>query len=52
MQQMFFIAYLIACSTCFGHNYAHHQELESIITVGCCLWSLVLGFQVVGMVWS
>jgi hypothetical protein len=21
-------------------------------TVGCCLWSLVLGFQVVGMVWS
>jgi len=22
-----FIADLIACSTCFGHNYAHHQEL-------------------------
>jgi len=19
------------CSTCFGHNYAHHQELKSII---------------------
>jgi hypothetical protein len=23
----FFIADLIACSTCFGHLYAHHQEL-------------------------
>jgi hypothetical protein len=22
-----FIADLIACSTCFGHLYAHHQEL-------------------------
>ena len=26
-----FIADLIACSTCFGHHYAHHQELMSII---------------------
>ena len=26
-----FIAGLIACSTCFGHHYAHHQELKSII---------------------
>jgi len=26
-----FIADLIACLTCFGHHYAHHQELESII---------------------
>ena len=26
-----FIADLIACSTCFGHYYAHHQELKSII---------------------
>jgi len=26
-----FIADLIACSTCFGHDYAHHQELKSII---------------------
>ena len=33
MHQMIFIAYLIACSTCFGHHYAHHQELESIIQV-------------------
>ena len=33
MQQMIFIADLIACSTCFGHHYAHHQELQSIIQV-------------------
>ena len=26
-----FIADLIACSTCFGHHYALHQELKSII---------------------
>jgi hypothetical protein len=26
MQQMIFIADLIACSTCFGHHYAHNQE--------------------------
>ena len=26
-----FIADLIACSTCFGHHYAHHQELKSSI---------------------
>jgi len=25
------IADLIACSTCFQHNYTHHQELKSII---------------------
>ena len=47
----FFIADLIAYSTCFGHNYAHHQELESIIqVVACHIWCF--GFQVVGMVWS
>ena len=30
-----FIADFIACSTCFGHHYAHLQELKSdvIITV-------------------
>ena len=27
----FFIADLVACSTCFGHHYAHHQELKSIM---------------------
>jgi len=26
-----FIADLIVCSSCFGHHYAHHQELKSII---------------------
>ena len=31
MQQGFFIADLIACSTCFGHQCAHHQEPKSII---------------------
>ena len=52
MQQMIFIADLIACSTCFGHHYAHHQELESIIqkVAACFIWCF--GFQVVGMVWS
>ena len=31
MQQRFFIADLTACSACFGHRYAHHQELKSIV---------------------
>ena len=26
-----FIADLIACLTCFGHHYTHHQERKSII---------------------
>ena len=30
---MIFIADFIACSTCFGQYYAHHQELESIIQI-------------------
>ena len=40
MQQTIFIADLIDCSTCFGHHYAHHQELESIIQVvaACRIW--------------
>ena len=47
-----FIAYLIACSTCFGHHHAHHQELKSIIQ-----WLLRVVFcavviQVAGLVWS
>ena len=36
-----FIADLIACSTCFGHHYAHHRELKNVIYGGCCLWYLV-----------
>ena len=49
---MIFIADFIACSTCFGQYYAHHQELESIIQMvaACGIWCF--GFQVVGMVWS
>ena len=27
-----FIATVI-CSTCFGHSYAHHQELETILVL-------------------
>ena len=52
MQQMISIADLIACSTCFGHHYAHHKELESIIQMvaACGIWCF--GFHVVGVVWS
>ena len=51
MQHMFFIADLIACSTCFGHHYARHQELEIItqLVAACGIWCF--GFQVVGVVW-
>jgi len=37
-----FIADLIACSTCFGHHYAHHQERKSIIR-----WLLPVVFRAV-----
>ena len=37
-----FIADLIACSTCFGHHYAHHQELKSNIQ-----WLLPVVFRAV-----
>ena len=37
-----FIADLTACSTCFGHHYAHHQELKSIIQ-----WLLSVVFRAV-----
>ena len=40
-----FIADLIACATCFGHQYAHHQELKSIIQ-----WLLPVVFR--GVVFS
>jgi hypothetical protein len=45
---VFFIADLIACSTCFGHHYTHHQELESIIQLvdACGLWCLVFKLSV------
>ena len=37
-----FIADIIACSTCFGHHYTHHQELKSIIR-----WLLPVVFRAV-----
>ena len=37
-----FIADPIACSTCFGHHYAHHQELKSIMQ-----WLLPVVFRAV-----
>ena len=37
-----FIADLIACSTCIGHHYAHHQELKSNIQ-----WLLPVVFRAV-----
>ena len=37
-----FIADLIACSTCFGCHYAHHQELKGIIQ-----WLLPVVFRAV-----
>ena len=46
MQQMIFIADLIACSTCFGHHYAHHQELESTIQVVAACGALVFMLSV------
>ena len=48
-----FIADLIACSTCFGHHYAHHQELKSIIQwLLRVVFRAVFFFQVAGLVWS
>jgi len=37
-----FIADLISRSTCFGHHYAHHQELKIIIR-----WLLLVVFRAV-----
>ena len=47
-----FIAGLIACSTCFGHHYAHHQELNSIIQWLLRVVFFAVVFQVAGLVWS
>jgi len=55
---MIFIADLIACSTCFGNHYAHHQGLESIIQVvaACRIWCCKDGncnfFRLVAVVFS
>jgi len=46
------IADLIACSTCFEHHYAHHQELKSIIQWLLPVVFRAVVFQVAGLVWS
>ena len=46
MQQMIFIADLIARSTCFRHHYVHHQELESIIQKVAACGALVFKLSV------
>jgi len=47
-----FIADLIACSTCFGHHHAHHQELKRIIQWLLRVVFCAVVFQVAGLVWS
>ena len=47
-----FIADLIACSICFGHHHADHQELKSIIQWLLRVVFCAVVFQVAGLVWS
>ena len=47
-----FIADLTACSTCFGHHYAHHQELKNIIQWLLPVVFCAVVFQVAGLMWS
>jgi len=47
-----FIADLIACSTCFGHHYAHNQELKSIIQWLLPVLFRAVVFQVADLMWS
>ena len=51
MQQMIFIADFIACSTCFGQYYAHHQQLEYYYGVEpkfvCSVCGLQLYFHII-----
>ena len=51
-----FIADLIACSTCFGHYYAHHWELPVVfravvfkLSVWCGVEGYVSGLQDAGL---
>jgi len=43
-----FIADFIACSTCFGHHHAHHQELQNIIQWLLRVVFCAVVFQVAG----
>jgi hypothetical protein len=49
--RLVFIAKLIFRSTCFGHHYAHHQELKSYKIVATC-GKCRFGLPVVGLVRS
>ena len=51
-QREVFIADLIACSICFGHHYAHQQELKSIIQWLLPVVFRAVVFKVAGLVWS
>jgi len=42
---------LVLCSTCFGHVYAHHRELATVLLVwhvACSSWLLVVGMSGAG----
>ena len=45
MQEIIFIADLIACSTCFWNHYAHHQELESVVQMVAAFGIWCFGFK-------
>ena len=47
-----FIADLIVFLKSFGHHYAHHQELKSIIQWLLRVVFCAVFFQVAGLVWS
>jgi hypothetical protein len=47
-----FITDLIACSTCFGAPLCPSSGARKYYTVGYRLWFLVLGFELVAMVWN
>jgi hypothetical protein len=56
MQQLVLYSKLIVCSKYFGHHYAHHQELKSIIQVvavcgvGALVYRLLVWCGAVGYV--
>ena len=52
MQQRFLLQSLFLAHTCFGHHYAHHQELKSIIQWLLPVVFRAVVFQVAGLVWS
>jgi hypothetical protein len=52
MQQMFFSLQIILLAQHVSGTIMPSSGAQEYYTVGCRLWSLVLGFQVVGMVWS